>query len=627
MWEKIKLFVVCLVLLLFSSCQNEPEKKTYKYFDVESVSTGSMNIEEELIGYSKPYSQVDVSPQIWWKVLWVYVDRGQRVEKWDLLFELSLEESSIQNSTATSMIQSLTQMKRALIDSYSSQIKVLKSEQEALHIELNSTTKERNDLTERQWSQKDVLNAKLAEIQVRLSTAEINFEENKAILQNKEELLFHSGESIITQSLILHTKAISFVDELLWATAENKRKNDDFEDYLWIKDSKQREQTKKRFLDVYKDFNSFKDFYDRFIEIDEVQSENVLKWLLQGKMLSQELKIVLKDIYEVLDNSVVNVTLTQEQLDSYKESVITLGEQLEQSIFRVEWSTTVWLEASYEEIKRFQKERKKQIRLLEQNIQLIQQQLSTIYSEQKAVDVNIDTQRNNFDTQADLSITKIKSIQSQMQSLEDQRDVEVSDIDMQIKKLSWEKDIAFIHQKYARVYSPLSWVIIKKYVDQGEFIGQWELALQLANDSQLKIEVWVPDSILLNLTVWQELQIRGAKNAGVIYMISPNKEPSSGKTTIELRYNNHNRELMLWGSPRVVFPLSQLRGIEIKSSSIIEKFWIAGVYVFDGKRANFREITILERREEVSLIEWLEVWESVIVSWVNNIFDGELLRD
>jgi hypothetical protein len=53
---------------------------------------------------------------------------------------------------------------------------------------------------------------------------------------------------------------------------------------------------------------------------------------------------------------------------------------------------------------------------------------------------------------------------------------------------------------------------------------------------------------------------------------------------------------------------------------------IPWVYVFDWKKAHFKNIKILKMGQYFSEVEWLNPWEKVITDWKENIFDWEELR-
>jgi len=154
-----------------------------------------------------------------------------------------------------------------------------------------------------------------------------NIDYQNQILSNKENLeSFKENLKTINKWLILnYTDIINFCDELVWITDENKYKNDDFEVYLWAKDTKIKQDTELKLREVIKLETKLKE-----LEFDLLSSDLDLK-LKQIELWYDEIKILLDMNEELLKKSVVSTSFPETSIDLYLSNIITYQSTLQWS--------------------------------------------------------------------------------------------------------------------------------------------------------------------------------------------------------------------------------------------------------------------------------------------------------
>jgi len=154
-----------------------------------------------------------------------------------------------------------------------------------------------------------------------------NIDYQNQILSNKENLeSFKENLKTINKWLILnYTDIINFCDELVWITDENKYKNDDFEVYLWAKDTKIKQDTELKLREVIKLETKLKE-----LEFDLLSSDLDLK-LKQIELWYDEIKILLDMNEELLKKSVVSTSFPETSIDLYLSNINTYQSTLQWS--------------------------------------------------------------------------------------------------------------------------------------------------------------------------------------------------------------------------------------------------------------------------------------------------------
>lgn len=626
-----KYIILSLILtsLLISSCWKE-EKVVQKYYSTWTVQTWTINLNTSFVWYVEAENTVSLSAKIWWRITAIYKQEWDRVQAWELLAELDWSEAKVWYTSASNIVSTLENMKNQTSDMFDAQIKAMEAKIEQVKawntwIELwLSDTKSITDAqlkTALSW---------VEQAKVWLDTAKTNLVQTKIVLNTTKDHIYKNTISAITNSVILNTNIINFVDNLLWITEENEDKNDSFQDYLSAKNTRYLKDAENEFEEVNKLFIEYKTLYEENIENKNPDNETIKEIASKWVIIAEKLKVLLSSIYDVLDNSIANVQLTQTTIDSYKSQISTMWQNIESSLLTVSWDYILGLKGSIENMETFKTESEMQISLLEKQVSLAEKTLETANNNYEQYKAMSEGQINEVSTQKNVTENQLKEALAWLEALKNQKQTSLSEIQAKINEASGQQNSAWVMISNSKIVSPISWVVINKYWEVGQVIWWGMPIIVVANETKLQIKVWVDDNISSNIKVWDSVQIEiewtDKQISWIIKNIYPSKDNITKKNTIEIDLSEDN--LKIWTIAKVYFDNTSNtnNSIIIPNSAIIQKFMLPWVYVLEDGKAKFKNIEILEQSENFSKISWIEVWETIITSWKENIYDGEILK-
>lgn len=582
-----------LTTTLLQSCTEE-EKVVQKYYKTEIVQTWSLASSVAYTSYTKGINEAILSPKTSGRVVYMWFNIWDKVSIWERLASLDWAEAQVWYSTANNIVSSLVNLKKSTISSYDEQINSLKQ-----------TLKKAE--TNLEWASLWINNN--SEAQLTLELEKTNLEETKNVLSWEEETIYKNAESAITNSVILNTNIINFIDELLWVTPENDDKNDSFEDYLWAKKITVYNKAKNYFTEVNLEYFLYKSFYENNIENSSPSKKQIIMGLEKWKNLAANIKELLNLTYDVLDYSLDNVYLTLNEINSYKERVTNYWNSIEASLITVSGEYLLWLRWSLENIDSFNRNSTKQIELLEQKVSLARQWLE---NKEKIAKISIE------------------EISSQIKSLEKQKLAKLSEIDSQISEARWSSNSAAVMIWNTEVVSNLNWIIINKMSEVWTVVQAWTPIYKVADNSKIKLEVSVPYTISQNLELWKKVIVEIEwKNKNYIWFINnlpTNKDIETKKTIIEVVIWNQNSEIEIWTIAKVYFGDNIESWILIPNKAIISKYMLPWIMVKEWNIAKFKEIEIIKTNDTFSLVKWINPLEEIIIEWQENIWDEEILN-
>lgn len=249
-----------------------------------------------------------------WEVIAVYFKKWDEVKKWDIIAEL--DQDSVLNEILQAEINlanAKLQLEETLEWNTESQILQWENNLEQSKLKLNVAKQEYINLLE-----------------------DFN---NSWTLSNQETTL-KTTHLDIQNYIIEWEKIINQLDEIFWVTTSYKNYNDEFEIYLWAKNSSYKNETENLILQSYNELGKVKDYY----------TSSLYTWLDYSSNKSEETLIdalnVLKDLYEIiydatnngykaLENSVSSTSFSQSEIDSYKSEVWNNSSKAKTSISNI----------------------------------------------------------------------------------------------------------------------------------------------------------------------------------------------------------------------------------------------------------------------------------------------------
>lgn len=623
-----KSFLLVIFIFILSSCGNEEiEQKVDKYYKTEITSSSKLLDSESFVGYVKSDLEVMLSAEWNGKLILANKDIWDFVSASETLAKIDTNEISQNIKTANEITNSLEVLKSNLSSSYDSGKKVLESKIAWINANLKWSQVWLWDIESSKKSQIEITKSNIKVAESSLETAKTNLEQTKNVLSQTEENLFKNANSAITNSVILDTNILKYIDVLFWITKENEDKNDSFEYYLWAKSSWSMDLTKSLFNKINSSFLQYKKDYEEKIETKKANKEEILKMLETGNSIALDLKILLKNAYGSLDNSIESNSLTRENINSYMSQISNFWKDVESSILSVSWNYILWLNWSYQSINDFYKEKDKNLALLEKAVSLASEWVSSSKSYLSQIESSSNSEKNKVETSLNVWKTQIDEIKSQIQSLEKEKQAKLKEVDLQISQSKWNKSSAQILVSNSNVISPFSWIILEKLSEEWQIVWFGQAIYKIAPNSNLKIKVLVSDEILRTIKIGQEVLLeKNIISKWKISLISPQKDEFSKKTMLEITFDNSKLRLVLWDSVDVSFSKRTISWVKVPNSAILSNFLKPAVMVKKENKALFKEIKILKQTDTFSIVSGINVWEEIIIEWKENIFDGESLK-
>lgn len=185
----------------------------------------------------------------------------------------------------------------------------------------------------------------------------------------------------------------------------------------------------------------------------------------------------------------------------------------------------------------------------------------------------------------------------------------------------------------SRVVSPISGVIIKKSVEEGEFVNPGTPIATVVNVSQLKAKVMVNEKEAYRVVNGQEVSITcdvypGREFTGKVRYISPAGDENHNYE-VEIVITN-TADLKLKAGTFIRVNLG--RGgseecLQVPKTALAEGIKNPYVYIIQDGKAVTRKISIgREIGENIEVLSGLEKGEAVIVSGQINLIDGSLVE-
>lgn len=624
----MKKYIFLIFLFLLFSCSKEEKIVIKKYYETWIVQTWSVILNTSYVWYVESEVMLNLSSKVWGKITGIYKKEWDKVKAWELVAELDWLEAKSWYSSVDEIISSLELMKNQTSSTFDSQIDVMKikiEQAKTWNAWIEIWLLDVKNITENQLK---TANSQIEQAKVWLEITKTNLEQTKQVLKTKKTHIYKNTLSAITNSVILDTNILYFIDSLIWSTNENKHKNDRIENYFWKKNTSVLNELKEKFITVNKLYLEYKALYEEKLEDNSPDNDTIKhiteKWLV----LADKLKVLLNLTYKSLDNSVENPYFSQETINAYKQKVSEMGQNIESSLLTISWEYILWLKWSIENMDSFETESYMQISLLEKQVSLAKKALKTAKDAYNQYLSMSKWQINEVSTQKEVSNLSLKEAEAWLQALIKQKQTTLSEIQAKINEAKAKRNEAFVMISNSKVTSSISWVVVKKISEVWQIISWGMPILVVADPNKLQIKIWVDEEQRKSLKIWDivkiETDIENKQLSWIIKNIYPTKDQITKKNIVEISLNDN---LKIWLMLKVCFVNNSSKedSIIIPNWSITQKYMIPWVYVLENKRAIFKNIRIIKQWDSFSEIKGLKVWEIVITKWKENIYDTEIL--
>lgn len=617
MKKNIIIIITIFILFLLSSCGNENIEIIKKHYSTGSVFSGSIDTSNSFVWYVEWEQMVDLATKVGWKITNMYVKQWDFVKKWDLLANLDSSEAKVWYSSAENIINSLLIVKKSTSEMFDKQIISMNSKIEQVKLWEKWMKNWLEDII-------TITDAQLKTANTWVETARVNLEHTKIILDTKENHIYDNWKEAIVWAIILDVNVINFVDELLWITDDNKYDNDEFEDYLSAKNPSYLSNARVKFRDVNITYKEFKSFYDNEIDWKTPSKEIVLKWLIDWEKLTEKLKSLLSLTYDVIDNSIESINFNKSTINNYKTQISIFANNIESSLLTVSWEYILWLKWSKQWLIDFDKAKAMQIDLLEKQLLLAEDTLA----QYKAIS---KWQVREVETKKEVSSNQLNEVFAWLESLKKQKETSLNEIQAKINEAIGQRNSAWVMINNWKIVSPIDWIITFKSWEVWQVVWWWMPILSISNEDNLELNISVSEEISNNIklgdTVSLDIEWVDDELNWDITNIFKSKDLITKKVWVEISFNNIWKKIKVWSYTKVIFKNTWNNdSIIISNAAIISKFMVPWVYVLEENIVKFKNIEILKQNDSFSEIQWLNVWEIIIINWKENIWDGEILE-
>jgi len=632
----ISIILILVITLNLTSCNNE-EIKLSKYYKSTKAEIWSINLEDNYIGYIESETVSQIWSKQWWLINNIYVKEWDYINKWDIIAKIDSNESNTTLKYQEKMLQTINDLKSNVADNFDKQIDITDSLENQVKINLE-WTKSMLELTKNIKDKEiNLINSQIENTKTALETAKIELNQTKTVLDNKEKNLYSNWKNAITTSMIIDTNTINFIDKLLWIiNKENDHNNDLFWNYLWARDIKQREIVVKEFSNIYNQYKDYKKIYEEQILNNTPNTSQIENTINIWINFNDNLRNFLKDFYTTLTNSIANdPNFTQNEINSYKDTVISFWNSIESALITVSWNYTLWLKWIQESITDFKTEKEKNLQLLQKKVDLANNSLNTINkSLEQAIEWN-NLKITDVETKKQEVNEKLNEINKNKLSINSNKNSKITELDLENDKLNLSKELSLVSISNSVIRSPISWIVSKKMVEIWEVIVPSMPIIEISDPNNTKITYEVNDNTLTKIKQWDQVDIsiewKNELSKWVISKIYPIKNEITKKTKIEVIPINKDN-LKIWSIAKLYIKDESQKWIYVKNDSIIENYMIPWLYIIEEnkkektKKISFKKINIIKQNDEYSLIEWIKQWDEIITDWKENLYDWEILN-
>jgi len=622
MTKKI-IFLIILSLVLTSCGAKEKKVKIHKNYKISEVSTWVVNVSDNFIWYTKWVNQAMLATKTPWRITYLKKKIWDKVFAWELIASLDSQEAKSWYNTANKIIANLIKIKEKTSKALDEQIKAMQAKKKSVEAQVDWVSIWFEDT-------KKITQSQLETAEKWLETAKLNLEETKKELDNKKENILTWAKSSLTYSIILATNSIDFLKNLFWMDQNNDEYYNKIKFYLWAKNTNQLRQTRDLYRKINPLYIEYKKYYEEKIENKNPDEEILLEWLNKAKILLNEIKKILNESYKVLNNSIENVYFPIATINSLKQQIILLGENIEKTILSTDWWLMLGIDWSLENLKNFETNKNKALSLLEKQVELAEKKVAQ-YKAMAAWQVN------NVETKKKIANLWLLEINSGIEALKAKKQATLSEINAKIAEAIWKKDQSSIMINNWNIIAPFSWIVTNKMSEKWQITNAWMPIYEIADNSKILLKVSVPASIISKLRKWDKLDvIIESKNKTFTWIISniwASANPITKKYKVEITLDNKKWIIPVWAMAIVSFNTDfiswekkKINSLRIPNKAIVEKFMVPWVYILDWKRVIFKKIKIKKMWEYFSEVEWLKAWEKVITDWKENIYDWEILN-
>lgn len=287
--------------------------------------------------------------------------------------------------------------------------------------------------------------------------------------------------------LIFLVDVIEFSDEILGVTQLNRDENDDFEDFLWVKDTIQRVQSERILEDLilYRNSQSFSDL-DRELQVWDISEQRMVEIINEINRGYELAKTTLNSLETTLNNSVVSFwQLSDVELSGFLSTTNTYQSQLQSNFWAfISFGTTV--KSFLRTYKDNQASLWKSIELQEKERNI---QFQTLQSSQLSATTWFERTRISVDDGiADLEL-QIESARNTLLNAQKTRDVTLRSLQNSISQTQIDYSSASNDFGKLVIRSPINGTVSEVFIDKWQEVFSGTALFDIVSDKTPEVEI------------------------------------------------------------------------------------------------------------------------------------------
>ena len=190
--------------------------------------------------------------------------------------------------------------------------------------------------------------------------------------------------------------------------------------------------------------------------------------------------------------------------------------------------------------------------------------------------------------------------------------------------LSTRENLAMAEQKLSDtvIIAPFSGLIVKRFVNQGEFVSTMPPSplFLIMNIDKVKTEIGLPEVHLARINIGNPVEIKVDTYPGIIFKgtvstINPMVDPVSRAFTVKVEIPNKDHRLKPGMFARVkIYPTIHKGALIVPFKSVMKRAGNTVVFVVDGNTVKLRAVTPgINNEGEIEVIDGLKEGEEVVI--------------
>lgn len=655
-FKKIQFLPVLLVTtMLFAACGTQPTSEI-KHITIVKAQTGSLLDSVRVSAPALGANSTELAFKSSGRVSDLNVRIGQFFKKWEAIARLSGEESRIAmvgsyailgslgaSESNGSVRASLKQVRASTAELYKSRLAWVDADAASAEIRKRIAKNEAefaktNRDNIQAISSGSVFSSEKQREQAEegLQLAKNQLDNTVMLLKNEETNLYRSSLASLENAFVVARSAREFEDMFLGISDENRSKNDSFEGYLDLY-AKGNADTAFRNFDV-KYLEMYDWYYANVANRAEVTPAVTKEALDRAIPTLESLRESLHAIKSVLEKAQASTAFPQSSIDAYQQKTNEWLTNVGQSLANASGGG---VRANRLAIDVFENTRILKVTGLNDAVRLAQKNLELL---QSGKNIATNASKKDLDALSTEVIVKRQAVELSQQALEwikaarlalisesksklAELDAQIAQADTQIAQARMQGSLAENEVENQLIRAPFDGMVFAKSADIGSVINAGTPIVSFTSNIAVRaiFSVSAPMSewLLSNSGSVVLSHENGDTFTGTIIVKNTIRDAVSNTVKIEVTFDKGAVQVgeRIWLNPRTEGPVGSI----VPTKSIITKYSIPSVYVYNNGKVVLTQIRIIRTHQDQTLIEDLESGTFVVVDGKDRLLDGEII--